>query len=287
MHRTLTSDKNKIMNNKYQSYLIITLFSIIFLSALGSLDLKAQEYKNDSYISRFDADIMSKKYLKDFELVRKRASWNYGRVFVYRNSKANECIFITIGLHSSADAANNIANNYLNEISVRMSSGQYDKKLLGDKFWYLTSSNDSNSITNIVFLRKNALLILSCSPTFRELFQLAKKIDEGITNGDSFVNMNLKIETPVIETFEVIKEMVKPNDFAKIRIKGAGVNNEPLEFQFFPGLMKNNVDSENVFTFESSLNFTDKSSGMQVIKAIAISESNVVSPVVELKIKTF
>jgi len=80
---------------------------------------------------------------------------------------------------------------------------------------------------------------------------------------------------------------VKPNGSAKITINASDVEDELLEYQFYPGLTKEKMDPKNVFTYKSSPNFIDKTTGIQVLKAVAINESNVVSPMVELKIRTF
>lgn len=263
------------------------LLIIIFINIVEPQLVEAQITNSTLFVTRFDINSMATNYLLDFEFIRKRAKWNYGREFVYENKGAKECVFITIGLHSSAESANIIANSYLNEMSARMTNGIKNQILLGDKFWYLTSYSDSSKFINIVFIRENALFILSCSPSFSGLFSLAKRIDESIINRASFVTLNSQIMVPEIKTLSINSDLVKPNGSAKITINASDVEDELLEYQFYPGLIKEKMDPKNVFTYKSSPNFIDKTTGIQVLKAVAINESNVVSPMVELKIRTF
>lgn len=266
-------------------YLLKILLIFIIIPNLNLIS--AQTKNEETFVTKFDADLMSKKYLVDFKFVRKNASWNLGREFVYESNKDKEYIFITIGLHSSSEAANDIVQSYLKGISGRMVDGINNKILLGDKFWWWSPNLDSSNITNIIFIRKNSLFILSCSQNFKDLMAIAKNIDQSIINNESFVLINSFMVTPEIKTITTDKEIVKPGDSAKITISAEDHNNEALEYQFSPGLKKQKKDLDNVFTFTSSSSFVNKTTGVQTVKVIAINESNAVSPVKELKMKDF
>jgi hypothetical protein len=80
------------------------------------------------------------------------------------------------------------------------------------------------------------------------------------------------------------KDNVNLNNNVKIVINAIDPNNESLEYQFSPGLMKHKSDPENVFTFNASCNHIQEMSGSYIIKLVVINESNVVSRISEVEI---
>jgi hypothetical protein len=68
-----------------------------------------------------------------------------------------------------------------------MNEGMHNKISIGDKYWWWASGTNTNSIINLVFIRENAVFTMSCSPTFIELENLAKKIDNDIVKKVSYI----------------------------------------------------------------------------------------------------
>lgn len=238
---------------------------------------------NRNYITRFDADLMAKEHFTDYKFVRKRGKWNYGREFVYKinNNEAN--VFISVGLHPSAEIAEKIATSYLNSSSIRMKEGAHKGISLGDKFWWYAGS-DSNNLTNIVFIRKNSLILMSCSLSYSDLKSLAKKIDGDLIIGASYVTIAESINTPEIKSIIMEKHTVEINENLKIVIDAADPNHESLEYQFSPGLLQFSSDAENVYTYRASRNYIKDPDGTHVVRLVVINESNVVSPISETRI---
>ena len=273
---------------KNKSFLISTLLILLLtFSVLQIYSIKAQEViavnKENRYVTRFDADEMVKKHLTDFNLLGKRAIWNRGRMFEYQNNNAQK-VSILVGLHPSANDAEVIALDYLNYISMAMKKGPIEGESIGDKLWWWSPSSDPNNVTNIVFIRKNALFIIS-SHSYKKIKALAKAIDEDIINRESYTSIEKSISPPMINSISMEKSSLQEGDLSKITVKATDMKNESLEYQFLPGLTKNENDQNNVFTFIASRDYVaEPFFGLHTIKCVVINESNVVSRVSEIKV---
>jgi len=62
--------------------------------------------------------------------------------------------------------------------------------LIGDKFWWWAPSQNPNILKNILFIRSNALFVMSCSRSYVELKTLAKKIDDDIIRKESYITFS-------------------------------------------------------------------------------------------------
>lgn len=239
---------------------------------------------NDCPIAKFDAVQMGQQNLPDFDLVRSRAQWNRGREFVFQRASDQATIHLTIGLHPSPTDANEVASEYLNEISMRMMEGGLGNIQIGDKFWWWSPTSDSENITNILFLKENALFILS-SHSYKNLLDLARTIDEDIKAKASYLKIAESISVPKIVSVALAKSSLKEGDSTKVTIVATDPDDELLEYQTQPGLVKLPTDPENVFTFVAARDqISEPFLGSHHIKCVVINKSNVVSKPAEIKI---
>jgi hypothetical protein len=125
---------------------------------------------------------------------------------------------------------------------------------------------------------------MSCSHTYRDLKTFAKLIDDDIIKGESYVTIDKIIKPPEIKSISTKDNFVKMNANAKIAINAIDPNNESLEYQFSPGLVKFKSDPENVFTYKASRNHIREPDGTQTVKIVVVNESNIVSPISEINI---
>jgi hypothetical protein len=281
--------KTKILFQKLKKMIkkLFILTCCIVISSLFYYCNKQEplESANDkSFIVKFNVELMVRNHFTKYELVRNGPKWNYGREFVYKINDNNEVVFITVGLNPSAEDAENIVIKYLNEISMAMTDRPHMGISIGDKCWWATNFQDSSILTNIVFIRKNALIKL-ISLSYGDLKALAKSIDEDITKGASYLKYENVMITPEIKSISMGKNSVKENDTLKITIKAIDPKNESLEYQFIPGLIKYESDPENVFTLNACYGLIQEPYDSLTIKIVAINESNAVSPNSEVKIK--
>jgi len=254
---------------------------LIFQICCGNVQgiLTASNNNNNNFITKFDAEAMAKKNLNDFVLVRKRAKWNLGREFVFQKSDDPINVFLTIGLHQSPGEAEAVALDYLNEISIRMTEGPLVGLTIGDKLWWWSPNSDSNKVTNILFIRENALFILS-SHSFTKLKDLAKTIDDDITERATYITIKESISVPKVISIASAKSSLKEGESTKITIHATDPNNEPLEYQTQPGLAKLETDPENVFTYVASRDHVPEPFfGSHDIKIVVINKSNIVSDI--------
>ena len=139
-------------------------------------------------ISEIDMEEMAQLNLPDFNLVRERSfsfdSLRTEYVFAREGDSVN--VFITVGLYQSEKDAEEIANDYLNDISIGMEEGTHQGVSIGDKFWWWAPGPDFINVANIVFIRKNALFIMS-SHEYDELMTLAIKIDSDILKKEFYI----------------------------------------------------------------------------------------------------
>jgi hypothetical protein len=238
----------------------------------NSINLEKTEY-----INKLDASKIAERHFPNSQLIRKTPKWNYGREYVYKLNNENAHIYITIGLYKSDSSAFEVANQYLNIISMRMNEGLKQENI-GDKFWWWSVNNEIRAITSIVFIRKNALIILG-SQNYSGLLNLAKLIDEDISKNEPFISMDAIIETPKIHSITRNADKTNPLEFTKFSVDASDINNEILDFQFFPGLTNFENDPNNVFTYINAKHDIENNAMKHKIKIIAINENNVVSEI--------
>lgn len=271
------------MKNKSLIVFALPVFYTFLIIAFNPQEVLAAS-TDDSFVTRFNADEMAKKHLTDFNLVRKRAIWNRGKRFVYQSDNAQVKLSIQVGLQPSAKDAEEIALNYLSYLSIVMVEGPIPGETIGNKLWWKAPNSDPNNVTSIVFIRENALFIIF-SHSYKKIKELAKSIDDDIIKGESYISIENSISLPVINTISVEKNSLRKGDSSKITVNAIDPNNESLEYQFLPGLIKGESDPENMFTFIASRDHVPEPFlGSHTIKVVVINESNVVSRISEIKI---
>ena len=136
-----------------------------------------------------------------------------------------------------------------------------------------------------MFLRNNALFIMSCSHNYGKLKDLATKIDNDIINEESYISIENSISLPKINSITVGKSNFKEGESTKITVNAIDPGNEALEY-IFQGLFHNDYDPENVFTFTASRDYVGEPFfGSHTIEFYVINESNVLSRSAEITIK--
>lgn len=272
------------MKNKYFSGLSMLIAAFVMQISCSDAGRILGFSHSDCPIVTFDAVQMGQQNLPDFNLVRGRAQWNRGREFVFQRTSDQATIHLTIGLHPSPTDANKVASDYLNEISMRMMEGGLGNTQIGDKFWWWSPTSDSDNVTNILFLKENALFILS-SHSYKNLVGLARKIDEDINVKAAYLKVAESISVPNIVSVGLAKSSLREGDSTKVTIVATDPNDEPLEYQTQPGLVKLPIDPDNVFTFVATRDqVSEPFLGSHQVKCVAINKSNVVSRLAEIKI---
>ena len=155
---------------------------------------------------------------------------------------------------------------------------------LGGKYWYATLPQDTSIVTNILFVRKNALMIIS-SYNYMELNILAKLIDEDIVRGESYIETQGTMRLPEIKPFVFEKKITNENDNVKITLDPINSTGKDIEYQFLPGLAKLKNDPKNTYTLFSCRGLVKKPDDLVTVKMVTIDEDNVVSQVSDIKIK--
>lgn len=135
-----------------------------------------------------------------------------------------------------------------------------------------------------MFLKENALFILS-SHSYKNLSDLARAIDEDITKREPYIRIEETLSAPKINSVSLTKSRVMEGDSTKITIHATDPNNESLEYQAQPGLIRFQSDPENVFTFVASRDqVSEPFFGSHNIKFVVINNSNVVSGIAEVTV---
>jgi hypothetical protein len=174
----LLQSRNKMMN---KIFILISCTAI-----LCSLFFCSKQNSIETIIIKVDIEEMAQLYLSDFDLLRKRSD-SLETEYVFKRESDSVDVFITIGLYPSAEDAENAANEDFSYMAIIMEEGPHQGVLIGDKYWWWTPFQNSNIILNIVFIRENALFIMSCSHSYGELKPLAKKIDDDIIKKESYI----------------------------------------------------------------------------------------------------
>jgi hypothetical protein len=160
--------------------LIITLISFLFCDDIF------QTKDEEIIIINIDMEEMVKLHLPNFNLIRQRAKGDLGTEYVFFNINDSANIFIRVGLHKTANNAENFVLDYLDEISMGMNNSPILEEPIGDTFWWFAPNADPIVVTNIIFTRKNAHFEI-ISHDGVELIALAKAIDDDILTGASYI----------------------------------------------------------------------------------------------------
>jgi hypothetical protein len=243
-----------------------------------------KEDDNKLVITKFDMIKMANANLQDFTLLRKRPKFVYGKEYIFSREKDAVNVSVIICIHKSMEDALKIANEYLESISSVMSEGAYNGSVVGNKFWWIESNSNSGILQGILFIRKNALFILSCDFNYKELLELAKTIDNGILEDADFVKMNSMLMLPVIDSITTTKESLNEGEMTKIAIYASDPDNEPLDFNVL-GLGSYEPDPANVFTLYANRNYVGEPFfGVHTYQFVVINQNNVVSEISEFEI---
>ena len=143
----------------------------------------------ETIITKIDMEEMQHRHLSDFNLIRERPKGITGTEYFFKRESDSVLVFITVGLHPSAKDAEDIALDYLNGIALAMVEGPIQGESIGDKLWWWAPTSHPDNVTNIAFIRKNALFIMDCSDGYNELPILAKAIDDDIVKGESYITI--------------------------------------------------------------------------------------------------
>ncbi len=264
---------------------LIKISKILLIMLSFSLILPNSSISSgNNFITKFNVDEMARKYLSDFSFIRKRAVFNYGREFVYQRNDDQANLFINVGLYRSPEDAEYAAITYLNEISMVMNEGKISGLSIGDKFWWWSPNFDTNNISHILFIRKNGLFIIH-SQNYEGVKDFAKIIDSDIQKSASYITLNNNISLPIINSISIEKSNIQVGESTKITIHAIDPNNEVLEYLFLPGLIKDQNDPDNVYTFIASPDYVPSPLvGEHIIKVMVINESNVVSEIKQIVI---
>lgn len=163
---------------------LCTAISCSFFFCESLLDFN----KIEPLITKIDMEEMAHRHLSGFSLARKRSMGILGTEYVFKRESDSVYIFITMGLHQSAEDAENVVSDYFNDISMCMKKGPIPGESIGDKLWWWAPLPDSKNITNIVFIRYNVLFLMN-SHTYKEVKVLAKAIDNDILGNASYIKV--------------------------------------------------------------------------------------------------
>lgn len=265
-------------------FFYVLFMLIAFLPLLNLMAQTQQESSNFEYVTQFKMDEMAKIELADFELVRKRPWGLEGMEYVYQTPDRQRTLFITVGLHSSYDKARETLTNYLNYASIAMEELSESERSMGDKMW-VWPSNNADEITNLIFIRKNALFRLSAHDKFVNIGHIAKAIDDGIMQNAAFVTTGNTISVPIIRSIKTNQIDLHDGKGIKIIIDAFDPQGEEIVFHSDQGLIeKQNGPSNVLIYFVNQEGFGGSLYEENTFQIIVINESNVVSEIATLNI---
>lgn len=163
----------------------VLIFSIAVMFVLSCCN---KQDNQERIITGIDIEELANRNLADFILLRESSKDSVRTEFVFVRHSDSSTIFLQIGIYQLLEDAESAATAYLNYISIYMNEGNHQGVKIGDQFWWWPSDADFNNITNIVFLRRNAFITISCSYGYDSLKALAKSIDDDIVNEETYVS---------------------------------------------------------------------------------------------------
>lgn len=168
----------KIVNNIFAWLSVLSISFLLFFC-------NKENSNETSLISKIDIEEMRKINLEDFHLIRERTDSTRTEYVLTRNEDSVD-VFIAIGLYPSADNAENSVLEDFSYMAIKMEEGASQKIIIGDKYWWWSPNSDFNNVTNLIFIRENAVFIIS-SHNYGDLKNLAKKIDDDILNKEPYI----------------------------------------------------------------------------------------------------
>ena len=172
-----------------KKHLFILILLIVLLCLFFTCDKIFNTKKQETIITNIDMEEMAHRHLSGFSLLRKGSNGDIGTEYVFTSESDSVNVFIIVGLHESGKDAENVVLDYLNGISIGMKNGPIPGESIGDKLWWWSPNSDPNDVTNIVFIRENALFIMSCWNN-EKIKTLAKAIDDDIIGKASYITFD-------------------------------------------------------------------------------------------------
>jgi hypothetical protein len=274
------------MKNKsipYTKCIQITVFVIICLgNSLFSQDIAFLE-KNTHKISGIDNVLMSQECLPGWILRNEKIKWIFGREGLYsRKDDSCSLIFITLGVHFTVEKAFETAHEYMGDVSPYYKKGTENFTNLGDSAWFCMPGTNPIDATNILFIRDNVLIILGRIGNRNDIFDLAKRIDEGILKRATFVKSDTLFSPPKIISIDYEEDILSKLNSFKIIINAVDSYGSSLDFRFAPGVRMIKTEKNNEFIYISTPTQSNSSRVVQAIRAIAINQFNAISEIKEL-----
>ncbi len=259
-------------------FLIIT--TGIYLYSCFSCAKESPENEN-SVITNVGIEEMGHLYISEFELRRSWPKFNEGREYNFIKENTSESLYIRVGLFKSREDAEEIANEICREISVYLNEGPHQGTYVGDNFWWFDTA-DTNSLTNLIFTRKNALFIMGAHGGYKELKTLAKKIDDDILRDAEYVDLGNKIMIPVIDSIKATKPVMNYGETTLITVYASDPANQELQYNSI-GL--SNSKYQNVFVEVATPSYVPEPFfGSHIYEFTVINESNAISEVAEFEL---
>lgn len=230
--------------SSHRTMQFILIICVVFFCAFLSCKNEDAPKQVLPYITRVDMEKMAQQQWPGYQLQRARISYFFGREYVYTSEQQN--LFITIGLHISAQEASMVAEEYLSNLSGVMKDGKQDGIVTGDQYWYWPADG-SSAVTNIVMIRKNALIILSRSQNSSiNLEDLAAKIDTDLQHNSSYVTRAIEMSGPFSLQVALQRSIFFEGDTAKAILTPHSDTEEALEYNIDGWAHSESAD--NVFT---------------------------------------
>jgi hypothetical protein len=182
MDLKIYTQKNQMM---YKAFICFNL--LVFSFSLLSCNKENNE-NNDLQISQINMEEVANRYLKEFNVRQKPSNDSLTKEYIFTRNTDSAYIFITVRIHNTSVEAENFVNKYIDDISLHMEEGPYQEIIIGNKYWWWAPNSDFNNVTNLVFIRKNVVFIMS-SQSY-DIKTLAKKIDDDIVNKESYITFS-------------------------------------------------------------------------------------------------
>jgi hypothetical protein len=234
------------MNRLFPRIIVLSI-CIAFMLACDEEDTGI----NNRYITGIHIPEMAELYLPEFTLIHSRIGYFQGYEYTYKRTRDTAYIRLSVGVLKSGELADSIVKLFFNDISGYFQNGSVLGISIGDKFWF-SGGNDIHSIQAVVFIRKNALLLIEGDMKLNEgVIPLAQKIDHDLVKGAPYVGLDDHLLLPVIYSITATKTILHENERAFITVLAADPYNQPLSF--YGSLM--NHDSSlppNVFSITAS-----------------------------------
>ncbi|MBN1416880.1 MAG: hypothetical protein JW973_17415 [Bacteroidales bacterium] len=253
----------------------------LYLSIGMALSCHREKDPGD-FVTGVDIEAFASEYLSGYDLQQIETRDFLGMEYFYMHDSEGPAIRIIAGVYKSGDYADSMACFFRNMVSIVFVEGTYHASAMGDKCWYTGLALDQ--ALSILFIRKNALFIISGYYGYPDVTSLAQQLDEGIMQNAVFVNRDQSIRLPVIDSVTATKTLMKAGETSKITLHASDPRNEPLAYVGI-GIGHYEPDPENVFTVIAHTDFIGKPFfGAHVYQFLVINAINIVSETEEFEI---